>query len=58
LLDDNKIAYVAIDVASDKAGREEMIKKTGQLGVPVVDIDGEISVGYDEGWIKQKLSLA
>jgi glutaredoxin 3 len=57
LLDDNKVVYVAIDVASDKVGREEMIKKTGQLGVPVVDIDGEISVGYDEGWIKQKLSL-
>jgi len=57
LLDDNKIAYQNVDVASDKAGREEMISKAGQLSVPVIDIDGEISVGYDENWLKQKLNF-
>lgn len=57
MLDQNKISYQNLDVASDKAARDEMIKKTGQLGVPVIDIDGEVVVGYDEKWLKQKLSL-
>jgi glutaredoxin 3 len=57
LLDDGKIVYQDIDVASDKAGRDEMVTKTGQIAVPVIDIDGEISVGYDENWLKQKLNL-
>jgi len=35
-----------------------MVKKTGQLAVPVIDIDGEISVGFDEKWLRQKLNLA
>ena len=56
-LEDNKISYQNIDVTTDNAGREEMINKTGQLSVPVVDIDGEITVGYDENWLKQKLSI-
>jgi len=56
-LDDNKIAYQAFDVASDKAARDEMITKSGQMGVPVIDIDGEITVGFDEKWLRGKLNL-
>ena len=42
----------------DEAARKEMSARTqGKLVVPVVDIDGEISVGYDEAWIKTKLGL-
>jgi glutaredoxin len=57
LLDENKVVYKNLDVARDKIAREEMLNKTGQFAVPVIDIDGEISVGYDEKWLKQKLSL-
>jgi glutaredoxin len=57
LLDANKVPYKDIDVARDKIGRDEMLSKTGQFAVPVVDIDGEIAVGYDEKWLKQKLNL-
>jgi len=57
LLDANKVQYVNVDVSQDKAARDEMVSKTGQLGVPVVDIDGEMTVGYDERWIKEKLGL-
>ena len=46
------IAYDEKDVASDDKAREEMIQKSGQLGVPVIDVDGKIAVGFD----KQKLS--
>ena len=56
-LDDNKVPYQSLDVAADKAARDEMIAKTGQLSVPVIDIDGELSVGFDEKWLKGKLKL-
>ena len=56
-LDDNKISYQNLDVASDKAARDEMITKSGQMGVPVIDIGGEITVGFDEKWLRQKLNL-
>lgn len=57
MLDDNKVTYENVDVSKDTNARDEMVDKTGQLGVPVVDIDGEISVGYDEKWIKEKLGI-
>ena len=57
LLDENKIPYQNLDVASDKAARDDMVNKTGQLGVPVVDIDGEVAVGFNEQWLRQKLGL-
>ncbi len=57
MLDQNKISYQNFDVASDKAARDEMVNKTGQLAVPVLEIDGEINIGFDENWLKQKLGL-
>ena len=57
-LEANNITFEEIDVASDKNAREEMVRKTGQLGVPVIDIDGDISVGFDENLLRQKLNLA
>ena len=56
-LEDNSIAYQDLNVAEDEAARNEMIEKTGQLGVPVIDIDGEIVVGFDEPLLKEKLGL-
>jgi glutaredoxin 3 len=44
----NDIEYQEKDVSYDKEAAEEMIKKTGQLGVPVIDIDGEIVIGFNE----------
>ncbi len=35
-----------VDVSKDRASAEEMIRKSGQMGVPVIDIDGEIIIGY------------
>ncbi len=56
-LKDNGIAYQDFDVGADRAAREEMVRKTGQMGVPAIEIDGDIVVGFDEGWLKQKLGL-
>ena len=40
------VPYTDIDVSQDQRGAEEMIQKSGQMGVPVVDIDGNIMVGF------------
>ena len=56
-LDDNRIVYQNIDVTKDRATLDEMLKKTGQLAVPVIDIDGQINVGFDKNWVDEKLGL-
>ena len=56
-LSDNNIAFENYDVAADQAKGEEMIQKSGQMGVPVIDIDGEIIVGFDRDKIKYALGL-
>lgn len=56
-LDKNKVAYEEFNVAADKAARDEMVKKSGQMGVPVIDIDGEFMVGFDEPKLKKKLGI-
>lgn len=57
MLDENKILYKYLDVARDKVARDEMVNKTGKFVVPVIDIDGEVSVGYNEKWLKAKLNI-
>jgi glutaredoxin len=44
-------------VASDKTAREEMIRKSNQMTVPVIEIDGEILVGFNEAQLKTKLGI-
>ena len=53
----NKVKYREIDVASDSKARAESFEKSGQMGVPVIDINGEIIVGYDVGAFKKALGL-
>lgn len=54
---ENNVQYQEKDVASDDTAREEMMKKSGQLAVPVIDIDGKILVGFDKGTLKQALNI-
>ena len=56
-LKENNIVFEDIDVAGDQVAAEEMIKKSGQMGVPVIDIEGEIIIGFDKDKIKQALEL-
>jgi len=56
-LKENNIAFEDIDVSSNPQAVEEMIKVSGQMGVPVLDIDGEIIVGFDKERISQALGL-
>ena len=56
-LKQHDIKFEDIDVSEDLKAQEEMIKKSGQMGVPVVDIDGEIVVGFDKEKISQLLKI-
>ncbi len=56
-LKSKSIEFTDKNVAEDKAAREEMVKKSNQLGVPVIDIDGEIIIGFDKEKIDKKLGL-
>ncbi|MFZ2594108.1 MAG: glutaredoxin domain-containing protein [Minisyncoccia bacterium] len=42
-----KVPFTDIDVSKDHAAAREMIAKSGQMGVPVIDIDGKILVGFN-----------
>ena len=56
-LKENNIPYQEINVAADHKAAQDMIEKSGQMGVPVTDIDGTIIVGFDKGAIKRALKL-
>lgn len=56
-LKENNIEFKDIDVSKDKKALDEMIEKSGQMGVPVVDINGEIIIGFDKEKITQLLNI-
>ena len=56
-LNEHKIPFQNVDVSEDSKAAEEMIKKSGQMGVPVLEIGKEIMVGYDLARIKKALKL-
>jgi len=56
-LDANGVKYQDLNVAEDKAARDEMINTTHQMAVPTIAIDGEFVVGYNEKALKEKLAI-
>ena len=56
-LDEKNVSYTDLDVAEDKEARNEMIKISGQMGVPVISIDDQVLVGYNESKLKQALGI-
>jgi len=52
----NNIEFEEIDVAANRDAAVEMIAKSGQMGVPVIDIEGTIIVGYNEAAIRERLN--
>lgn len=53
----NGIKYDDVNVASDLKAREEMVRKSHQLGVPVIEIGHEIIVGFDRVALEQALGI-
>lgn len=50
------IQYEEYDVMQDIKRRDEMIAKTGQLGVPVIEINGKIVIGFDRTKVNEYLT--
>lgn len=54
---EHNVQYEEKDVMSDANAREEMISKSNQMGVPVIDIDGKILVGFDKEGLSELLHI-
>ncbi len=57
-LKEKNIKFEEIDVGKDAEAAKEMIRKSGQTGVPVIEIDGKIIVGFNLKEIKKALKLS
>lgn len=53
----NNVSCEEKDISVDDNAREQMIEKSGQLGVPVIEINDKIVIGFDETAIKELLKL-
>jgi len=56
-LQEKNVTFQDFDVSQNQDKAEEMVQKSGQMGVPVVDINGEIIVGFDRDRIEEVLGL-
>jgi glutaredoxin len=56
-LNQNQVPFAEKNVATDLEARKEMVEKSGQLGVPVIDVAGEIMVGFDEQHLAHLVGL-
>jgi len=56
-LKEHNIDFEEINVAEDEKGRKEMIEKSGQMGVPVIEVEGQIVIGFNKEKIFQLLNI-
>jgi glutaredoxin len=54
---ENDVKFTDKNAAADMAARREAIEKSGQMGVPVIDIDGEIVIGFNEPVLRELLEI-
>jgi glutaredoxin-like YruB-family protein len=54
---ENNLPYTEHNVQEDMQAQQEMIAKSHQLGVPVIDVDGEIFVGFDKKGLAEVLKI-
>ena len=55
--DENGVKYESYDVMSDLPRRQEMVEKSGQMGVPVIIVDDQVVVGFDKTFLEEILGL-
>jgi glutaredoxin 3 len=55
-LKEKNVAFTDYNVASNSEKAQEMVRKSGQMGVPVLDVNGKIIIGFDRAAIDQALS--
>ena len=54
---ENNVVYEEKDVSTDAVARDEMVARSNQMGVPVIDIDGQILVGFDKEGLSKLLNI-
>lgn len=54
---EHNVTYEEKDVSKDSAAVEEMVQKSGQMGVPVIEVDNNIIVGFDEAALRKALNI-
>ena len=54
---EHNVEFTEHDVARDEKAREEMVAKSGQLGVPVIDIDGKLVIGFNRVKLAELLGI-
>jgi glutaredoxin len=55
---EHHVPFTDYNVASDLSKRQEMIEKSGQMGVPVIDVDGTLVIGFDEPRLNELLEIS
>lgn len=53
----NNVAFTDYDVSTDEARRSEVVERSGQMGVPVIFIDDQMVIGFNEEKIKEFLGM-
>ena len=56
-LKESAVSFEDIDISMNHEAAQEIIKRSGQMGVPVIDIEGELIVGFDKDKIKKALGI-
>jgi glutaredoxin 3 len=51
----SNVRFTEYDIARDQRKAEEMVRKSGQMGVPVIDINGKIIVGFNQPEVERAL---
>mgnify|MGYP000241716561 CR=1 FL=1 len=55
---ENNVEYQEKDVTQDEEARNAMIQKSEQMGVPVIDVDGSIVIGFDRAKLSELLGIS
>lgn len=53
---ENDVEYIEKNVATDMEAQKEMIHKSGQMGVPVIDFGDEVIIGFDKSKFQEKIT--
>lgn len=56
-LAEKQVAYEDFDISADEQAREEIFKKSGQLVVPQIEINGKLIIGFDQTTLEKELGL-
>jgi len=56
-LKEHEVKFEEVDVSEDQKKAREMVEKTGQMGVPVTDVDGKFVVGFNQEALKKVLGI-